>query len=474
MNAASLGHQYLTAKSFNKTEGYFGGARYRGSKRNPAESLLPKTNDQQRHTSLPASETVADRPTTVSDQVESSEATYERSISDPSALNVTYKPQKGYQPLDEEAETEPEPYALVSILSKRRGSRPGNDRLSSRVRKFYKDQDELIDSLEEIHKHHIDHEPIDDTKLAKQKRHIDWLVKATVVCNCTLLIAKIVAAIFSKSLSIISSVVDSAVDSASACLLLWAVHTIKKRDKYTYPGGRTRLEPIIIVILSVVMISASVQVIYESVETLMNDVKAFKNNGTTGLPNIDMGPVPITVMCVTIVVKATLSFLCFQIANPTMRALANDHLNDVFSNAIALACGIVAAKAVSGTIKAKQVVVVDPSGAIFISLYIIFCWLKQLRSQVRNLSGYAAEPEFLQKITWLTLHHSQLIEKIDTVRAFHFGTQFLVDVEIILPETMSLKQAHDIGASLQESLENLPEVEIAYVHLDYAVDPLKY
>ncbi|CAF4349271.1 unnamed protein product, partial [Adineta steineri] len=113
-------------------------------------------------------------------------------------------------------------------------------------------------------------------------------------------------------------------------------------------------------------------------------------------------------------------------------------------------------------------------GAIFISLYIIFCWLKQLRSQVRNLSGYAAEPEFLQKITWLTLHHSQLIEKIDTVRAFHFGTQFLVDVEIILPETMSLKQAHDIGASLQESLENLPEVEIAYVHLDYAVDPLKY
>jgi divalent metal cation (Fe/Co/Zn/Cd) transporter len=90
------------------------------------------------------------------------------------------------------------------------------------------------------------------------------------------------------------------------------------------------------------------------------------------------------------------------------------------------------------------------------------------------LSGYAAEPEFLQKITWLTLHHSPLIKQIDTVRAFHFGISFLVEVEIILPELMTLKEAHDIGASLRDKLEQLPEVELAFVRLDYTVDALKY
>ena len=119
-------------------------------------------------------------------------------------------------------------------------------------------------------------------------------------------------------------------------------------------------------------------------------------------------------------------------------------------------------------------VVIDPIGAIIISLYIIFCWLKQLREQVRNLSGYKAKPEFLQKITWLTLHHSPLIQKIDTVRAFHFGTSFLVEVEVILPETMSLKEAHDIGDGLQSKLESIPEVERAFVHLDYVVEALEY
>lgn len=116
----------------------------------------------------------------------------------------------------------------------------------------------------------------------------------------------------------------------------------------------------------------------------------------------------------------------------------------------------------------------DPIGAILISLYIIFCWLKQLREHVRNLSGYKAPPDFLQKITWLTLQHSPLIQKIDTVRAFHFGTSFLVEVEIILPETMSLKEAHDIGDSLWYKLESLPEVERAFVHLDYTVEPLAH
>lgn len=133
-----------------------------------------------------------------------------------------------------------------------------------------------------------------------------------------------------------------------------------------------------------------------------------------------------------------------------------------------------ASKALDGAIKTTKLVVIDPVGAIAISLYIIFCWLRQLRKQVRYLTGYKAEPEFLQKITWFTLNHSPLIKQIDTVRAFHFGTSFLVEVELILPESMTLKDAHDIADSLKIKLEKLPEVELAFVHLDYTIDTLKY
>ena len=37
----------------------------------------------------------------------------------------------------------------------------------------------------------------------------------------------------------------------------------------------------------------------------------------------------------------------------------------------------------------------------------------------------------------------------------------------MLPESMELKESHDIGESLQQKLEKFPTVERAFVHLDY-------
>lgn len=52
-----------------------------------------------------------------------------------------------------------------------------------------------------------------------------------------LFVMKIVGAVISKSLSVVSSVIDSAVDLTSSLILFWAWRMIKKRDKYRYPQG---------------------------------------------------------------------------------------------------------------------------------------------------------------------------------------------------------------------------------------------
>lgn len=73
-------------------------------------------------------------------------------------------------------------------------------------------------------------------------------------------------------------------------------------------------------------------------------------------------------------------------------------------------------------------------------------------------------------LTWIALNHHSKVTHIDTIRAFHFGNNFLVEVDIVLPSDMSMKEAHDIGEALQCKLERLDEVERAFVHLDYEVD----
>jgi len=143
------------------------------------------------------------------------------------------------------------------------------------------------------------------------------------------------------------------------------------------------------------------------------------------------------------------------------QALAQDHRNDVISNTAALACGLIAFKLWKYA---------DPIGAILISIYIIVSWFRTGSEQIKMLTGHSARPDFLKRLTWISLNHHAEIRLIDTVRAFHFGNNFLVEVDIVLPADMNLQDAHNIGESLQCRLEKLEEVERAFVHLDYEVE----
>lgn len=65
------------------------------------------------------------------------------------------------------------------------------------------------------------------------------------------------------------------------------------------------------------------------------------------------------------------------------------------------------------------------------------------------------------------MDHHKKIQLVDTVRAYHFGNNFLVEADIVLPAEMTLREAHDIAEPLQQKIEGLPNVERAFVHVDY-------
>jgi len=66
--------------------------------------------------------------------------------------------------------------------------------------------------------------------------------------------------------------------------------------------------------------------------------------------------------------------------------------------------------------------------------------------------------------------HSPSILQIDTVRAYHSGPRLIVEVDVVMDPVDSLKYTHDTAEDLQIKLESLPDVERAYVHVDYETD----
>ena len=102
-----------------------------------------------------------------------------------------------------------------------------------------------------------------------------------------------------------------------------------------------------------------------------------------------------------------------------------------------------------------------------ILLYTMNTWKKTFFESLFALIGRTAPPEFLGKLTYLIWNHHEDIKKIDTVRAYTFGSDhYFVEVDIVLPQDMVLSKTHDIGETLQEKLEQLPEVARAFVHID--------
>uniref|UniRef100_A0A0E0PNL4 Uncharacterized protein n=1 Tax=Oryza rufipogon TaxID=4529 RepID=A0A0E0PNL4_ORYRU len=100
-------------------------------------------------------------------------------------------------------------------------------------------------------------------------------------------------------------------------------------------------------------------------------------------------------------------------------------------------------------------------------IYTIRTWSMTVLENVHSLVGQSASPEYLQKLTYLCWNHHKAVRHIDTVRAYTFGSHYFVEVDIVLPCDMPLQEAHDIGEAPQEKLESLPEIERAFVHLDY-------
>lgn len=87
-------------------------------------------------------------------------------------------------------------------------------------------------------------------------------IYVNLVANAALLILKIIVTVLTSSLSVLASLVDAALDFLSTAIVWTTTRLISAgaRDKQNFPVGRQRLEPLGVLVFSVIMITSFVQV----------------------------------------------------------------------------------------------------------------------------------------------------------------------------------------------------------------------
>ena len=291
-----------------------------------------------------------------------------------------------------------------------------------------------------------------DADFRERKKQETLALRISFYVNVLLLAVKIFASVQSGSLSIITSALDSFLDLVSGLILYFTDKHMQNMNKYLYPIGKSRMQPLGILVFACIMGTLGFQVFIEGVQQLVG------KEHTHHLEDLQL---VIGIMIGVIMVKFFLFLYCRGSWNRSVQTYAQDHRNDVITNTFGLIAAIIGDRLYYW---------VDPLGAMILAAYIVQNWSVTALENIKAMVGLSAPPEFLTKLTYLAWNSDPRILGVDTVRAYTFGPAFFVEVDVVLPEDMSVRVAHDIGEALQDRIEKLPEVERAFVHIDFETD----
>jgi cation diffusion facilitator family transporter len=190
-------------------------------------------------------------------------------------------------------------------------------------------------------------------------------------------------------------------------------------------------------------------------EALRSSIERFIAGGSAIEPGL-----PILVLLASAAIKAGMFFLIRNLAHkadsPALRASAADNLSDVLTS-VAAFIGIIG----SGLLHP----LLDPIAGFMVSLWIFKAAYEASRENFGYLTGAGPDEKLRQKI----IDTANSVDGHHTVHHMvseYVGPKLAVDMHINLRGDATLDEVHNLSDRVIAALENLPEVDRAYVHVE--------
>ena len=145
--------------------------------------------------------------------------------------------------------------------------------------------------------------------------------------NVILLILKLYVAIQTGSVTLLAAAADSMLDIFSGAVLFITERIAHQPfDPMKFPEGRTRIEPIGVIVFATIMFMSSLQILVEAIEMLAQ-----------GEQELVIDAVAYTIIAITVASKTALMIYCRGVLaavgdNGPVEAYATDHMMDVIVN----------------------------------------------------------------------------------------------------------------------------------------------
>jgi cation diffusion facilitator family transporter len=288
-----------------------------------------------------------------------------------------------------------------------------------------------------------DHKPNPDREQAFQ---VALLI--TLAGNILLVAGKGVATYLSGSIALYADTANSLSDVVYSLALIIALRKVLQPPDLSHPQGHSRFEPMVGLVVALMMSIAGYEALRSSIERFIAGGSAIE----PGLPTL--------VLLASAGVKAGMFLVIRNLAHkadsPALRASAIDNLSDVLTS-LAAFIGIWG----SGLLHP----LLDPIAGVLVSLWIFKAAIDAGRENFAYLTGAGPDEALREKII-ATANGVQGSHEVHHMVSEYVGPKLAIDMHINMPGDASLDVAHEISDRIIAALEDLPEVDRAYVHVE--------
>jgi len=271
-----------------------------------------------------------------------------------------------------------------------------------------------------------------------------------VVSNVLKIVVEGILGVLSGSLALMADAAHSVADLlASAVVLVWGRFVYDDPDA-SHPHGHERFEPLSALFVGGVLVLLGLKLLYDSGNALLVG------------PSAEYSAVLVVGLLFALVDRyACYWYTCLvnrDVESPSLRALAADSKNDIYTTLAAFA-------GVAGM--ALGYPIFDPLAGGLVSLLVIYQGVDISRENIRYLSDGAPPAEERERIEEAIRSHPEVHGVHDFV-AYYSGHVIEVEFHAEIDGDHSLTAAHDIETELRDRVREIEPVSDVHVHLDPA------
>lgn len=277
------------------------------------------------------------------------------------------------------------------------------------------------------------------------------------ITNAALFCLKFWGFYLSGSVALFSDAMNSLLDIASSTAVLVSVRVGHKAPDREHPFGHARAEPIAGFIIAVVACVLGVEVIQESILKFIRPHEHEVDNWQL-----------FAILGVAIIAKLFLAAWLRTVGrrerSPALMASAVDSRNDVFSSLAALV-GI--SGAALGFHQADEI------AGLIVGILILYGGITIFRENIDYLLGRSSSDETLRRVRAVVMM-VEGVEEVRFCRGHYVGNELHFEIIIACKGSISTYESSEIADHVRLTAESLPEVSMAFIHVDTIESPHHY